>query len=594
MCAALFAKLPGDKSYGTQSETGNNPTSCRDPVMRFALLLLGLVAICAPFTSAHYLYYYDGVSDCSGSPSVRAKLSRSADCPAVDVVGRVSTGVQFTTQISGCLPQGAESLSVSCFLNTASFAFYNGACSGTPLYQASSKSGACAPFSIFGSSYIVYCGDSQSPSPSPSPSGTPSNSVSATVSTSSSPSPSNSVSSSPYPSQSPCVYCHPWGQYGQNAQHTGLSTGPGPKTSSRLAWSTSQNAGVMASLSSDGFLYTACNPNGMDSDASEDEDTAGSGSDGGNDVVACAYSLRAGSPSSVWVQRAVYPLVNTQPAIGDNGIVFYAGGDHGLYGVDRFGGSVKFQGTECRVQQSPVFFDQKVYVVGTCCNGWEYLPAVAAYYETGSVFWVKYPSASYPFQGPAVLSNTGAHLFAAQYSAVVAVAPMSGGQQWVGCVPNGATPFSAPVVGADGTLYVLVQQNGMNVVVACNSDSGSMLWRVQLSYTGASVLALSSEGVLLASDGESVLGISARSGGVLWQSNLGATAVSFAAGSNGIVYAAMAQPGMNFYQTAAVNETDGSIVWVDTFLPEAVNGVLLSGSGVLYAVGNVNLFAYNY
>ncbi len=134
----------------------------------------------------------------------------------------------------------------------------------------------------------------------------------------------------------------------------------------------------------------------------------------------------------------------------------------------------------------------------------------------------------------------------------------------------------------------------MNVVVACNSDSGSMLWRVQLSYTGASVLALSSEGVLLASDGESVLGISARSGGVLWQSNLGATAVSFAAGSNGIVYAAMAQPGMNFYQTAAVNETDGSIVWVDTFLPEAVNGVLLSGSGVLYAVGNVNLFAYNY
>ena len=509
--------------------------------------------------------------------------------------------LQFVSQLSGCEAQGAESLSVSCFLNTASFAFYNGPCSGTPYYQGASKSGACAPFTAFGSSYIVYCGDSASPSPSPTPSATPASSATSSPSATRSITPSASVSPSAYPSQSPCAYCHPWGQYGQNPAHTGLSTTLGPRATSNspIAWPIGTgDSGILASVSSDGFLYTACSNaqnDGREGDEeAEDDGSDSSGSDSGEALVPCAYSVRSDNPVLMWTLSSVRVLPGTQPAIGDSSLVFYAS-TAGLVAIDRFTGAVKWQTAQCKPQYSPSVYNGYVLTTGTCYsyNAQGYVPAMGSFYESGAQYWqAEEPNAV--LTSPLAIGNNKAYL--AEVNGVFAVNALSGEWGWRGCVAFGQTPVSPPVVGADGTLFVIVSTmySRNNALLGCDGDSGQLLWSQTLYQSGRSSLAVGSDGVLVTGETSAVSGFSARSGSRLWYASIGNIPSVFTVASNGLMYAgsAFTWQATHYTSITAVNETSGSIVWQLTYLPDALNGMILA-PGSLYVIGAQNVYNFN-
>ena len=128
---------------------------------------------------------------------------------------------QETWQVTGCLNQPGNSISVYCLGDLVSLLYYTGQqCSGEPAFKGLTKSGACGTMPLFSSSYVVYCGDSPSPSPSPIPTPPP-----------------------------------PWAQLGHDASRTGLSSHAGPRTNATV-WTVQLGGRVYApAIDANDHLY---------------------------------------------------------------------------------------------------------------------------------------------------------------------------------------------------------------------------------------------------------------------------------------------------------------------------------------------------
>ena len=567
--------------------------------MRVLLPALLFVASLVMITSAHSLQVYESSANCFGEPTVRVNFRACFDGIVASIPWRASFcyPLQSIVEMDGCVKYGSMFITASCVVTKATLEFHSTQeCNDAqPLFEASSPSGECMPLEVARSSYALFCGPSVSASPSPSPSHglqLRSGDFPAAAANFNGQAATPSPSPSPYPSQSPCAFCHPWGQLHQNAEHTSLSRGPGPITPN-VAWSVHTGAGgVLASLSSSGVLFTACDGAGADSDSGVTVSSP----------FACALWVRYATPSVAWMQPVVLPEPDTQPAVGDNGLVFYVGSyqkTDGVYALDQLSGKLSWQNTKCTTTASLTLYGDALYLAGECYNGaaGAMQPALSALNSTtGAVLWTAFKSdPSTPYITPVTFGNNT--VFVASAKSVSMFTASSGKRIGEGCWASANSTHATRtkiMYGADGTLSLVQysERYSMNVVTACNSLGGGGWGSYGLSTVGPvnNAIALSSTGSVVAGYVEGTLAVSSHCSYGVWHSPVSATPQTVVIGGNGIVYTA-AQASAGLITVQALSVVNGSQVWASN-VTDTLADLVLTGEGGLLVIGANNVTAY--
>lgn len=228
--------------------------------------------------------------------------------------------------VDGCLNQASDSIDVTCFAGTgALFTLYPFQdCNGAPSYQGNSRTGECATITPFGTSYVVYCGESVTPSASVTPT------------------PSNTPVPSYTPMPTPPAKAPQWAQQSYNAQHTGQAPGIGAQTG-QLAWTYTGQSNTLTTPVADGAgnLYIGSIPFYM-------------------------YALNGTSPSQTLLWQSTAVRVNSAPVLAGSFLVFAT--TTGTAALLTFSGRVAWVNDNVTVLSNPTLGpDGLVYFGGASC-----------------------------------------------------------------------------------------------------------------------------------------------------------------------------------------------------------------------------------
>lgn len=248
---------------------------------------------------------------------------------------------------------------------------------------------------------------------------------------------------------------------------------------------------------------------------------------GGNGLVYFAswnnkiYALNATTGKKKWVFTAG-KMFNSSPAVGANDIVYIGSYDHNVYALNGATGAKKWQFATGDFVNSAVAIGPKqtVYVGGRDHS------LYALNSGTGKMKWTAKFSAA--VSAPVVGSNGMVYCGA---DGVYAVDAKTGKVKW--SAKSGIDPTSPVALGRDGTLYVGTSSGSL---FALHGGAGAVKWRVKLPHGIAYPPLVAGGRLYVGSD--NLYALRASNGRPIWQHGDGKTAWSAPVlSSTGTVYA---------------------------------------------------------
>jgi outer membrane protein assembly factor BamB len=266
--------------------------------------------------------------------------------------------------------------------------------------------------------------------------------------------------------------------------------------------------------------------------------------------------------------------IDACPAIGPTNLIYFSSSDKKLYAVDS-SGVLQWTWTNSGALSSPLLGpDGSIYVVA---GG----SLVSINSSAQTLNWSKSGYAA----GTSVALGTTNILYAFSATGnVVALNPSNGSTSW--STSSGGTPTGAPVIGADGTIYVTT-----TTALESFSAAGTQNWSYTLPSSTAGTPCVGPQFVYVGTSGGKLVAVN-TSGGLAWSTTISTAINGAAAYYEGTVYAEGADGTVHSFSGAS-----GAPGWASSTSSSigATNGSpVVSSDGTVYVgLTDGNVYALN-
>lgn len=271
--------------------------------------------------------------------------------------------------------------------------------------------------------------------------------------------------------------------------------------------------------------------------------------------------------------------VDSSPAIGADGTVYFGSKDRKVYAVNGATGARQWDFmTDGEVESSPVIGPDGTVYVGSTSRRLYALDGA-----TGTKKW-DFLTASWIYGSPAVGAD-GTVYFQASDAKVYALDGTTGAKKWEFATGTGDKVYSTPAIGADGTVYVGSEDNNL---YALDGATGAKKWAFT---TGSRVYACPAVGadgtVYVGSYDNKVYALNGLTGSKKWEFNAQfAVFASAAIGADGTIYVAQTQG-----RVFALDPVTGAKQW-ETTLAGVRSSPAVGADGTVYVgADNGSLYA---
>ena len=277
------------------------------------------------------------------------------------------------------------------------------------------------------------------------------------------------------------------------------------------------------------------------------------------------YALNATDGSVKWKLPTGNDVLSS-PAIGADGTIYVGDADGFLYALNPADGSLKWKYIIGSIVCSPAIGADGTIYIGSDDN------IFYAINPAGTLKWSFTTGYLITYSSPAIAAD-GTIYFGSYDFNCYALNPANGAMKWQ--YTTGNNIGSAPAIGADGTIYI---GSGDGNLYALNPADGTLKW--QYAGNGAGHPAIAADGTIYFGSGDgNVYALNPGNGSLKWKyttkGNVSSSAPAIDA--NGTIYVGSWDD--NLY---ALNPADGSLKWKYTTGNQIFDSPAIGADGTIY------------